>query len=1162
MADEVEITGRCKDKVMNLSVPSLSFDEDQKSLTVKTSWKIPSDLTAKTNPRRAENFSSWVGMFTTAPDISQADLNPRPGDYHYTINAAYGPNITSYEGLMGISKFFPYSLKGPKLKMMYCYVTNWNWRGDLDWPEKAYTSINIVQPDALSITEPELDDETGHVSCELERDNTSGAKHCVSMYYRRACYDSMTGNWAAVKEVQSDFAKEVTDSVDVSGVGTIQGDRYWRYRIYGHANGIGGTSKKDTERNLYISQPKTPTIGVTVAGTNANSRVSVSIKANATTEHPVTGMRLQVLRSSPYTTAAEAVADAQGIGWDDLDSVDDGQCTCLVAFVSDVRPDPDTYTWVRVKTWNLSETRPILQNWSAPVRLRALETKSPTASNDTCGIISIVPAKDGTSAALRIGWNEDVENTGTEISWATSPNAWSATSGPSTATSTEKGTKSQNTGWALERTYTLSDLTPGTTYWVRARRYLEGSGDTTYTAYCVAWTVKPQGADNDKCGIVSCTPGKDGVTATVVVGFDEDSANTGTELTWSTDPNAWYSNVQPEMLTVTWEDPSRVSFAWPKTTTIYLRGLEPSTTYYLMARRYLEAGGSTTYSPMSKQASLTTPDGRSDEAAYDRVGIVSAEAGEDGTSADLVIGWTEDTRYEGTEVTWSDREDAWESTEQPSSFNATWSDPEPRSTAWKSTQLVHVDGLEQGTKCWFRVRRYNSERTSGWSDVVTVVPSVKPSSVTLVSPAFVERGRAVELSWSYGGGSEQTAWRVMSGDIVVASGDDPVTGCIVDAERLRELTEGTDSIALRVEVSTSGDFVASDEVTLGIADRPTVGLTDVSATTQPISIPVTASSSNCYVTMVVAAMGASGSSPAGNRDQPAGDTIWSGVTRPDWAGSGPYSATVTIESGLDFWDGASYIVSAVATDPVTGLSSDVAYSYVDVDWTHKAGTPGEAVIAPYDVTDDVGVRRLGCTVELVAPVGYEAGDVCDVYRVTSDGPALVADGVQFGTTIDDKYAALGDAHYRVATRTRDGDLDWVDFPYTLPCSSLRIDWGTGSVDLPYNLTWSDSYKKDFEGVTDMTGVTEGYWNSGIERRQSLSTDLIKLRDGERAEALRALARYAGPCFVRTPDGSAYQADVQVSGIDTAYNDGAVGVAIDATEVALTKEFMINIGGDE
>ena len=53
----------------------------------------------------------------------------------------------------------------------------------------------------------------------------------------------------------------------------------------------------------------------------------------------------------------------------------------------------------------------------------------------------------------------------------------------------------------------------------------------------------------------------------------------------------------------------------------------------------------------------------------------------------------------------------------------------------------------------------------------------------------------------------------------------------------------------------------------------------------------------------------------------------------------------------------------------------------------------------------------------------------------------------------------------------------------------------------------------------------------------------------------ALAQYEGPVFVRTPDGLAYPAHVQVSGLNTAYSSIASSVSINAEEVGMTDEFM-------
>ena len=54
---------------------------------------------------------------------------------------------------------------------------------------------------------------------------------------------------------------------------------------------------------------------------------------------------------------------------------------------------------------------------------------------------------------------------------------------------------------------------------------------------------------------------------------------------------------------------------------------------------------------------------------------------------------------------------------------------------------------------------------------------------------------------------------------------------------------------------------------------------------------------------------------------------------------------------------------------------------------------------------------------------------------------------------------------------------------------------------------------------------------------------------------RQLGRYAGAVFVRTANGSAYPADVQITDLSVK-NKAVTAIAVDATEVGLTEEFML------
>ena len=128
----------------------------------------------------------------------------------------------------------------------------------------------------------------------------------------------------------------------------------------------------------------------------------------------------------------------------------------------------------------------------------------------------------------------------------------------------------------------------------------------------------------------------------------------------------------------------------------------------------------------------------------------------------------------------------------------------------------------------------------------------------------------------------------------------------------------------------------------------------------------------------------------------------------------------------------------------------------------------------------------------------------------------------------------------------------------MKCNSLRIDWGESYVELPYNIVRQDSWAKDFERRQHLDGSRPGFWNEGADRDASLSTDLVRLGSEDQQAAVRELASYAGPCFVRLPNGCAYQANVDVSGLSESYGTGLVEVQLSASQVDLTDEFRVGV----
>lgn len=298
---------------------------------------------------------------------------------------------------------------------------------------------------------------------------------------------------------------------------------------------------------------------------------------------------------------------------------------------------------------------------------------------------------------------------------------------------------------------------------------------------------------------------------------------------------------------------------------------------------------------------------------------------------------------------------------------------------------------------------------------------------------------------------------------------------------------------------------------------------------------------------------------AGIEEQAPGDSVWSDVVTPTWTrANGSWSATVTAPTGLDLRDGALYDVAIVATDPLTGLSSGTSRATLRIAWSRKATEPtGVTVHARREVSAD-GTSDIWARMTLPQASGLAAADLLDVWRVTADGSERIAHRVAGGSTVIDHYAPYGGSPaYRIVRVTADGDAAWFEYPYQLSAQMLRIDFGSDYVELPYNLKLGSGWGKDFEARQHLDGSVDGYWNRAVRRTATLGSAVVRA-DGSETAALRRLAAYAGPCFVRNPDGEAFEANVEVSGLDRIHNDGSVTVSMSVEGVSLTDEYTATV----
>ena len=605
--------------------------------------------------------------------------------------------------------------------------------------------------------------------------------------------------------------------------------------------------------------------------------------------------------------------------------------------------------------------------------------KATNSVDAPCDIMAHNPEVSGQGAMVVVGHgNDDLD--GTVIEWSTDEHAWQSTKAPSSyEMSWADDTTPFSSRWPKSQTVYLRDLEIGKNYWVRAKRFDDSTGKRLYGNPCSPQTFNTIAgtAWDDTCVVSSVIPDDTGTGANVIVAWNENNANAGTELSWSTTPDAWTSNEGPTTMQATWKDNKGKVAGYGGSQTVMLRGLEPGNTYYIRARRYEDQAN--TFSPYSDAVPFVTPS--SQKARKVMCGIVSV----DGVGADAaraVVGWTGEA--DGVEVSWSDDPNAWQSTEGPKRNEFDWSDPvngsahlttdrtvDPTNiyftrsgsgTAespyvytrvanpvtsglptyyefdWGSTGTLYINDLEQGTTYYLKARAYtDGDEGRVWSDYSAthdVTPITSPSGVSLSAPATIGRGEPIELFWTIEHDLEQTEWHVhvegstggfKTADTAVVPGkayytrtgdgsiDDPYeytrvanptaaglptyyelveggveldsgTGSLCHATISPDRYAAVTSMSLFVRAGCGGGTTDSNVVSIGIADAPSCEVScEPTATGSPITAWAYTDDPAALLSATCRAFGVTSEQPDGPIVQLTGDTVWTSLTSPAWS---------------------------------------------------------------------------------------------------------------------------------------------------------------------------------------------------------------------------------------------------------------------------------------
>ena len=589
-----------------------------------------------------------------------------------------------------------------------------------------------------------------------------------------------------------------------------------------------------------------------------------------------------------------------------------------------------------------------------------------------------------------------------------------------------------------------------------------------------------------------------------------------------------------------------------------------------------------------------------DIAAVAPANVTVNEGPDEGT---VRIGW--EWSWSGAtkaEISWSDKDYAWESTNEPSDYSV----EDVKATSWI------IAGLEVGKRWFFKVRLIDDsndkEIVGPWSEMVKYDLTTVPDRPALtLSKSVINEGGTFVARWAFGGDGASQEYAEIA--LVTFENNEPVYGEVIahaetqtSIEVDREWVTGqTYNLAVRVTASNGLQTAWSDPVSLYVAEPvsiwvdsfrrtfdyslttkgyqwvadpgiwlPTgesstvntaeytqankglyekalhnveeiVSQTETTKTTEEYSLTSTWTEplSTMPLTATVTGAGESGTTSLSivraedyHLDRP-DDTTFDGYEGEIVASASQYGEdpiTITVDDLIGHLDdGTNYILVASVTD-VYGQTATERIPF-RVNWLHKAEEPGVTVVMDK-------VQRIA-KITPIAPSNYAQGDTCDIYRITADQPELIVKGAEFGTTYVDPYPAFGDfCGHRIATITSNGDyatadgLGWYDADYVdgdiLEDNNLVIDVDGDQIVLPYNLTLSNTWNKDFKRTTYLGGAVQGDWNPAITRDLSAGTVIVRGDDLDRQLMIRDLAGYAGVAHVRTPDGSSLTADVQIN----------------------------------
>ena len=511
------------------------------------------------------------------------------------------------------------------------------------------------------------------------------------------------------------------------------------------------------------------------------------------------------------------------------------------------------------------------------------------------------------------------------------------------------------------------------------------------------------------------------------------------------------------------------------------------------------------------------------------------------------------SRADGAELSWSDHEDAWESTDEPEKYEI----PYLRASQWR------ISGLETGKTWYLRVRLFykSGDNTiyGPYSEIISLDLAEAPSIPVLsLSSGVITPEGSVNAYWAYSAedGTLQSyaeiCEAVISGGSIIYG--DPIAHTeteqhmMLKAKELGWSSGETHYLCVRV-MSSGGKFsdAWSNMVPVRVAEELSCSITStgsnlieetvvedgVSITRMaikdlPLEITVEGADEGCETEIVIERAEDYRMMRPDEKESDGfkGETVVL-KTRPRGEG------VITIEAGdvagaLD--DGAQYNLIATIRDEF-GRSAEARIDDITVSWSHQALIPDGRV--------QVDTANRIAMITPKAPAGALPTDYCEIYRLSLGYPELIVKAAEFGKTYVDPYPAIGEmGGHRIVLKTKNGDYitpdqrpawkDFFDEEYdNLDIPVNVIEFNGQRVEFEYDVKLSSDSEKDFVEEVYLDGSIQGYWGPAVKKNDNIDTTVIA-NDADTIKAFERLSGYAGPAHIRAKDGSSYWANIEVS----------------------------------